>query len=410
MIGGSERGNKIERSEEMGTCKHGEFDLMKGCPQCIADRMAKEGNTEASIAEAVKSSNRNIVKVQYYSETSGELNAREYTYFSVDRLNVGDIVMAPVRDTTGKAMVSAVDVSPAEIVTFADKVKTIPTGSVIKVLAPENEVPVEIDEEGNIVPKVRPEQEEMEEGLQSEGLTLTKPEPVEEAEEPEIGAVSFGVEIPEGSVLVEIDPGSAPSFAKHLEAANRILEIAATREILNEDDAKLANDDLTVMLKLEVAVDEERKTFTGPLNEYVSTINGAYKLITGPLLEAKQITKRVLTVWKVEQQRKAQEAEDLNRQALEVARKQAELNQGEFTTDIKPVPVPFVAKLTRTDQGSSGLVDYWKYRVVDITQVPREYMMPNDAMLKSIATKNHDKSPVPGVEFYNDPGLRTTKR
>ncbi|KKL51344.1 hypothetical protein LCGC14_2296440 [marine sediment metagenome] len=116
---------------EKGNCKHGKFDLMEGCPQCTADRMAKEGNTEASIAEAVKANQRQIVKVQYYSQTTGEISDREYTYYSIDRLQVGDIVQVPVRDTVAKAKVSAIDVSAAEIAAFADKVKTIPGCSVI---------------------------------------------------------------------------------------------------------------------------------------------------------------------------------------------------------------------------------------------------------------------------------------
>lgn len=40
---------------DKGICeKHGEFILRDGCPQCIAERQAEEGNTKAGIAEAVK--------------------------------------------------------------------------------------------------------------------------------------------------------------------------------------------------------------------------------------------------------------------------------------------------------------------------------------------------------------------
>ena len=39
---------------EKGNCKHGEFNLLEGCHQCIADRMGEEGNTEAGIAEAIE--------------------------------------------------------------------------------------------------------------------------------------------------------------------------------------------------------------------------------------------------------------------------------------------------------------------------------------------------------------------
>lgn len=188
------------------------------------------------------------------------------------------------------------------------------------------------------------------------------------------------------------------------------MEIASSRQILTEADAKAVNDDLNVMASLEKAVDEERKTFTMPLNDYLSSINGSYKLITGPLGEAKQIYRRLLTDWKVGQQRKAAEIEKLNRDAVDLARRQAKASgTGEFTAEVTPVPVPFAPKLTKTDQGTSGLIDVWKYRIVDIDKLPREYMVPDDAMLTSIAKKQHDKKQVAGVEFFNEPSLRVTR-
>jgi len=396
--------------ETKGHCKHGEFDLKTGCAQCIAEKRAEaEVNSPANIAKRVAEAqatkkpfieqeipteyNLPIVKVQYYSETSGELSSRQYTYYSADQLVVGDIVTVPVRDTTGKARVSAVGVSESEIASFRDKVKTIPSGS--------------------IVPVVKPENEEMEEGLNAEGLTLRNVgEPVEITEsllEESAAEPKPEVVVSKGTAIVKVDPGAAPSFARHLESAKRMVEIAAAREIVTEVDAKAANDDLTVMGELRKAVDAERKTFTVPLNEYLGAINGAYKLITAPLLEAEQITRKALTAYKVEQKRKADETAKLNQDAIDLARRQAEANNGEFTVEIKPIPVLFAPKLTRTDQGTSGLVDNWKYRIVDLEKLPREYMIPDDAMLKSIAKSSHDKKQVAGVEFYNLPTLRVSR-
>jgi len=102
--------------ETKGTCKHGKFDLLTGCSQCIAER-------EAAMPI--------IVKVKYYSETSGQLSQREYTYYSSQPLLVGDIVMVPTRDTIAKAQVSTIDVPASEIEQYKDKVKTIPAGSII---------------------------------------------------------------------------------------------------------------------------------------------------------------------------------------------------------------------------------------------------------------------------------------
>jgi len=371
----------------------------------------------------------NIVKVQYYSATTGDFSKREYTYYSEDKLKVGDIAIVPVRDTTDKAMVTAINVPIEKIAGFKDKVKTIPAGSKV---------------EGTVT-KVRPEQQEMEDGLNSEGFTLVREigEPFDGIDTkinlcdtcqqslPECvnNEVSFGDGVGKDNVIkcdgytptiedglnnvetavVKINPTSVPSFSKHLDAAFRILEIARARTITTEDDAKSANDDLTVMSELRKAVEAERKTFTGPLNDYVSSINAAYKEITNPLIDADQITRKTLTDWKVLQLRKSKEVEELNRKALEVAQEQARLNNGEFTADITPVTIPETPRLTRTDQGTTGLVDNWKYRIVDIDKLPREYMIEDTAMLTTIAKKHHDMKQIPGVEFYNEQTVKVYK-
>ncbi len=74
----------------------------------------------------------NIVKVRYCldSDEHGELSPREYTYYSVDPLQVGDHITVPVRNTTSKAVVTAVDVPESEIAAFKDKLKTIPASNV----------------------------------------------------------------------------------------------------------------------------------------------------------------------------------------------------------------------------------------------------------------------------------------
>lgn len=49
-------------AEGKGICPHGEFDLMKGCPQCMADRDGVEGNTEDSIAKGIEEANQRTEK------------------------------------------------------------------------------------------------------------------------------------------------------------------------------------------------------------------------------------------------------------------------------------------------------------------------------------------------------------
>lgn len=326
--------------EGMGECRHGKFDLRKGCPKCIAEKKAE---AEVNSPENIK---KRVEAVQPKEEVSPTPTYRcpNDCQFQL----VSD-------DCTGHPEVGG-----------CSKEEELPENTTLEAEGDYPQCP------------------------------LYKPRELFPA-------------MAEPTAVIKVDPGTAPSFVKHLESAQRIVAIAASREIITEADAKAANDDLNVMAELRKAVDEERKSFTVPLNDHLAAINGAYKLITGPLMEADQITRRLLTDYKVEQQRKADEAKKLNQDAIDLARRQAEANNGEFTVETKPVPVPFAPKLTRTDQGKSGLVDHWKFRVVDLEKLPREYMVPDEAMLNSIAQKQHDKKQVPGVEFYNEPGLRVTR-
>ena len=424
--------------EGKGKCPHGEFNLREGCPQCVAEKKAEaEVNSPENIGKRIEEASKAIVeslptyaqigrifeeaaqpkpiivKVQYYSDSSGKFSSREYTYYSADRLAVGDRIIVPVRDNTVKAMVSAIDVPESEIASFKDKVKTIPpASSLVKEVETKGAEAVFCKGQESIEPDEIPAGG-LSEAAQVAGaeVTVVNMETIAKATDEMEEAFEHldEVEANQSTALIHINPGKAPSFAKHLDAAKRIVEIAASRQILNEGDAKVANDDLNVMAELRKAVDEERKSFTMPLNEHLAAINGAYKLISVPLQEADQITRRLLTAYKVEQQRKAAEAEKLNQDAIDLARRQAEAHNGEFTAEITPIPVPFAPKLTRTDQGKSGLVDNWKFRIVDLEKLPREYMVPDEAMLNSIAKNHHDKKQVAGVEFYNEPGLRVSR-
>ncbi len=384
-------GHSIERKEVIllegkGHCEHGEFNIREGCQQCIAARKAEaEVNSPENIAKRVAEvqPKLSIVKVRYYSITSGEVSPREYIYYSEDHLTVGDIVTIPVRDTTTKAEVSAIDVPEEEIAAFKDKVKTIPAGSKIVTLGDPSEEGVkaeEITEDARVAAEVVEEQ--VTEIITGDGQTA----------------------------IVKIAPDQDEAVVALLNEVAKILEYAKGREVTNAEQAKLAASDLGSMKTLKDTIEGKRKEYVTPLNEYVDKVNGFFKLLLGPLKEAYDTTGSLVTSYKVELKRKENEAIKLNEEAAALARKQAEFSgTGEITVNTKPVPIPAAPKLTRSETGSVGLVDNWKYEIVDMDQVPREYMVVDDAQLKSIAKAHHDKKPVAGIKFYNEPGFRTYK-
>ena len=67
----------------------------------------------------------NVIKLQYLR--AGEPSGREYTFFTPEPVEVGDIVDIAVvsQDNTSQGMVTAVNVPLKEIEPFKDRAKTI---------------------------------------------------------------------------------------------------------------------------------------------------------------------------------------------------------------------------------------------------------------------------------------------
>lgn len=358
--------------EQTGTCKHGTFLLLDGCPQCIADRMGEEGNTKASIAETIEAVQpKAIVKVKYYSETTGEASDREYTYYSVDRVKVGDIIMVPVRDTTGKAKVSAIDVPEAEIASFKDKVKTIPTGSMVT--TPPESAPI------------------------TEGLTTGKRLQITETL------------IEESQSVAVLRPGEdAEARGWYLESV-ALLIYAENRTITTTEDNEGANNDLSIISKLKKAMESKKKSLLEPLKAQSDAIRDTYNYLMSPVFEADKLTRDKMLAYDAEQRRIRFEQEEINRKRLEAAQAEMRL-KGELSESTNLIKLNEEQRPTVTELGTSGMTAHWKYEVTDFTLLPDEYKVIDNAQLSAIAKSHHDKKQVPGVRFYNEPGITNRAR
>ena len=378
--------------EDKGNCKkHGEFILTEGCPQCLAETRAEEAedaevNSEANIAKRIKEaaakveSKPSIVKVRCYSDTTGEFSSREYAYYSEDKLSVGDIVVVPVRDTTGKAKVSAVDVPRIEIARFEDKVKTIPSGSII----------IEEEETGRA------------EELRNISETTTKMEKAFKKLEQ--------IEANQSTVLVKIKPEADIQVMAFYNEALKAKEYAEARVIVTVDDLKPAAVDLSLIAKLKKAIEEKRKEYVKPLQDHVKTINDAFKTLMEPIETADTVTRNKIIAFQLKQKVIREEQERINALRLEAAQKEMEL-KGELTESVNLVEVALgPVKRVSTNMGSTGMVDHWKYEVIDFIALPNEYKVADTAMLNSIAKKHHDQKQIPGVRFYNEPIITVRAR
>ena len=293
-----------------GNCKHGEFDVREGCPLCIADRMATEGNTEASIAEAVKAVQPKAVESQL---------------------------------------------------------------------------------------------RELEEGLNSEGLTLIGAN--EEEEEVATDRLSI-----EQRALVRIAPETDGKVTALYNEGVKLLEYAKAREITCNGDMKPATEDLAVITKTKQAIELIRQEYVKPIRHHLDAINTAFKEFTAPLIDADAINRKKLIIYRAEVERQIAEAQAIEQEKLDLARREEKLT-GEHTVDLAPVDTPEAAsKRVHTDMGSIGTLKTYKWELEDITKVPREYLIPNAVLIGQMVRSSKGTISIPGIRVYSEDSIRVNTR
>jgi len=387
------------------TCKkHSvDFDPIKGegCPQCIKERrraagirpeqdeMEDELNSEGL---TLVGSNPELVKVRYVTSDDEAVSSREYTYYSEELLNVGDIIMVPVRDTTAKAKVSAIDVSEAEILAFKDKVKTIPAGS---------KLTVSYRKPDESVAYTKTVQEALDQGAQE--ITVMGEEPKRE-----IGMVSNGTEIPEGMALVEVAPGKDIAVLNLLHEAQQMIKYAQERTIATQEDVKDATNDLSMVAKLKKAIEVERKRYVDPLNAELKEINTFFKTLTEPIGEADQITRRKVLDYNAEIARQREEAERIEAEKLRLAQDEMKL-KGEYTVDLTEIEKPDATPdRVRTEVGTASKMTVRKWELEDITQVPSEYLLVDTGKVTKLVKAGIGA--ISGIRIWEEETLQIRSR
>jgi hypothetical protein len=309
-----------------------------------------------------------IVKVRYFSETEQTLSAREYTYFSEENLAVGDIVVVPVKDTTGKAKVTAIDVPEAEIEHFRAAVKTIPAGAVaIRTIT------------------------------EAKAVVLPEPELADLTPTPYTAAI-------------KIRPETDYQYIEYQKQARDLLEFSQHRMVTTDIDVGGAVNDLGVISMLKKGIEEKRQEYVRPINEHVKAVNAAFKTLTDPIEQADKITREKITLYRAEVDRKRREAEAINQAKEDLARREAALNHGEFTVDLTPVIVPEApAAHVRAEAATLGTSKVKKWRLIDFKLVPDEYKQLNEVLVGKMVRAGLPGG-IPGIEIYEEDSIRITTR
>ena len=162
------------------------------------------------------------------------------------------------------------------------------------------------------------------------------------------------------------------------------------------------------------AVEEYRKTLTGPLDEQRKAIMDYFRPACDGLTRAEQLLKGAYSVWDAEQRRLAAVEAEKARKAQEEERKRQEKEQADAAALLDqadaaaargdlaaaealenqaaqvqelaaPIPaaMPVNYMAPRAKGASSRTI--WKCKVVDPSKLDRAYLMPNQAVLDALA-------------------------
>lgn len=219
--------------------------------------------------------------------------------------------------------------------------------------------------------------------------------------------VVIGRAIPVGTAFVKVQPEQDAQVMAFYNEALGLMKFAESRVIQKVEDLKPATDDLSIIARLKKAMEAKRKDYLSPFQDHIKEVNETYKRLMEPIEQADKITRGKILDFQAEQARRQAEAEAINREKLELAKRE-EILRGEHTVDLTPVEVPIPVTRVQTDMGTVGQRMIRKYQVVDFAALPDQYKIENSALLNKVVKAGIPF--IPGVEIWDDVILAVNTR
>lgn len=202
-----------------------------------------------------------------------------------------------------------------------------------------------------------------------------------------------------------------------------VITRAMSMTVASSDEMDVASTALSEIAQSNKKAEMMRKFFVEPFNSKVKDINAFFKDMKAPADEAeahlrKQIGSFTLAERKREEEEQA-EADRIERekraerdriQAEADAKKEEEGGEEETAGESEPTPeptpepepvvAPTVVPSAKVSSGRVATKMVWKHRVIDISKMPSEYLLPNSAELTK-AVRGGVRE-IEGVEIYQD--------
>lgn len=249
------------------------------------------------------------------------------------------------------------------------------------------------------------------------------------------------VEIIEGEVILEAraaaeEAGRVLAQARQYTISDRMELEAASAERARIKARYNEIEDLRKRLKapiLEAAknVDAQFRPALDELQQAVGVIDtGVKRYLDEEARRQREEEERLRAAARAEQERLAKasalaeaKAEELRRAAeearaagelqaaarLESSAESAEAKAESVEMQARQVPTPFVNREPPKVAGLS-MRENWSFRIVDASKLPREYLVPDEAAIRSTVKGLKGRTNIPGVEVYRDDTVAGTGR
>ena len=213
-------------------------------------------------------------------------------------------------------------------------------------------------------------------------------------------------------VLKKWDNEIAAEINEEKQTVDLKVQKAKTVIINNQDDYENAVVIIKEIKKLRKRLDDRYKPIQQKTKEANQLALQNIRDYEKPLSEAEQLIRSSMGKYamKKEQERKAEEnrlqKEAEEKERLKIKKELAEcgLNKKEAKEEAEKievfVPIAQIKDTTKTNNVTYRLS--WKYRVLDISKIPLEYMIENDPKIGSVVRALKKETNIRGIEVYSE--------
>jgi hypothetical protein len=175
--------------------------------------------------------------------------------------------------------------------------------------------------------------------------------------------------------------------------ATKALTAANELTIESQEDLAKATDVLSKIKTVGKMIKERKEAITKPLNESLKSIRDLFKPIETNHEEAERIIKSKMLVWQDAEEKRIKKEQDA------IA---ARVEKGTMKPETAVKKMENVGEVQTTTKGNVGTVStkiIKKYRVVDESKLPREFLMPDIGKITEALKAGQT---VPGAEVYEE--------